>query len=510
MIMKKTKILLLIITIIASTLTFGACGNTENSEVTESIIAKFMELTEIPRPSHHEKEVSDFLKSWAEGQDFEVVQDKANNLIIEVPATNGMEGKPLVILQGHTDMVFAQADGENLDPLTTKIEIVNDGKTLKSDGKTSIGADDGIGIAIMECIAEGMMEHGPLRLIFTTDEEDEMSGATALDTKYINDADYIINIDNENEGEILISSASGVNFEFSSKLTSQKASMDCGMKISLTGLTGGHSGLEIDKGRINGIIAMGEVLNCLKEEGINYELASIKAGSAANAIPTRVDATICVAQSDSVRVDEICSDIYENNFMKKHSETDPDMSIETNDSEIVKQVISTGDRDKILTFLSEKNNGVYTMSKVVDGLVESSTNLGIIDVSAKKFLANGLARSSDNKREAELVQMNKKLASKLGYNLDQQQTSKAWPAKKDNKLQELAVETYKNLFSEEPQVNAVHAGLECGYFAEGNPNANIISIGPTATDTHSIKECVDISTIGKVWSLIEGILTELN
>ena len=189
----KRRVLALML-IVALIFTLSGCdsskaeseGTTEDtSGITEKIIASFEELTEIPRPTYYEKEVSDFLKNWAENQGLEVVQDEANNIIAEVPATEGMEDKPLVVLQGHMDMVFAQKDGLYLDPLTTKIEVINDGKYLKSDGKTSLGGDDGIGVAIMECIAEGKMSHGPLRLIITTDEEQESTGAMNLDKKYL-------------------------------------------------------------------------------------------------------------------------------------------------------------------------------------------------------------------------------------------------------------------------------------------------------------------------------------
>lgn len=506
--MKKAKILILIFTLISSTLIFDACENAENSEITESVLTKFMELTEIPRPSKHEGKVSDFLKLWAEEHNFEVVQDDANNIIVEVPATEGMENKPLVILQGHMDMVFAQADGLDLDPLTTKIEVVNDGKTLATDGNTSLGGDDGIGVSIMECVAEGMMNHGPLRLIITTDEELGQTGVKTLDKKYIEDADYIINLDDEKEGEIVISSASGVDFKFTDKLSQTKPTGDKWVKISFIGLTGGHSGDEIHRGRMNGIIALGGMLQNIKKNNIDFQIASISGGNAINAIPTGVKAELCISENDYEKLNDVCNTFAEK-LKEKYSKTDPNFKLEISEIAESKQVVSTEDTDDILSFLLEKFDGVYTMSKEIDGLVESSSNLGIISVDSKSFMAEGMLRSSNIDKEKELIKMNRELASKIGYEIVQDSSSKAWPVKENNLLEKIAVKTYKELYSKDLDVVAIHAGLECGFFAEINPDANIISMGATLINPHSIKEYVEIESIEKVWKLLEGILAEV-
>lgn len=506
--MKKIKVLVLAAVLVTGMFSMNSCGKAETSEITNNVLEKFTELTQIPRPSKHEEQVSNFLKEWAEGQNFDVVQDEVNNLIIEVPATEGMEDKPLVVLQGHMDMVFAQADGLDLDPLTTKIEVVNDGETLASDGNTSLGADDGIGLAIMECVAEGKMNHGPLRIIITTDEEQGMTGAKALDTKYVKDVDYMINIDDDIAGEIVISSASGNNFTFSGKTTDEKPVGDMGVQIKLSGLTGGHSGNEIHEGRMNGILSLGNILQDLEKSNIDYEIVSISGGNATNAIPTGVKATLCISSSDYDKFSESCNNTVEK-LKEKYAETDPNTALEITEAKKPQKVISASDTEKIITFFKEKNDGVYTMSEIIDGLVESSTNLGMISVDTKNFSAQGMIRSSSKEKEKELLELNDSLASKLGYEIKNEAASMAWPAKKDNVLEKLAVESYKEIFSEDLDVIAIHAGLECGYFADINPNLNIISMGPNISDSHSITERIEISSIDKTWKLLEGILAEI-
>lgn len=506
--MKKIKIVFLAALILGSMLIFGGCGDKNDSEITESIIEKFMELTEIPRPTKYEKEVSDFLKNWANEQGLKVVQDDYNNLIIEVPATEGMEDKPLVILQGHMDMVFAQADNLDLDPLTTKIEVINDGKYLKSDGKTSLGGDDGIGVAIMECIAEGKMSHGPLRLIITTDEEQESTGAMNLDKKYLMDANYLINLDDEIEGEIVISSASASDYTFSARTVSKKPAGNLGVEIVLSGLTGGHSGDEIHKGRLNGILVWSEILEKLKNDGIGFEVSELSGGNASNAIPTGSRAILAINKTDYEKLEASCNSLFKT-LKERHLKTDPDMNISVSKVDIPDEVISASDTKKLYRFLSEKYNGVYTMSEEIEGLVESSTNTGIIEVNKSEIIIKGLLRSSSAARERELKELDRDLAKKLGYEIVIIDTSKAWPPKVDNILEKLAVKTYKDLFSKDINVCAIHAGLECGEFADKNPNISIIAMGPTITGPHTTKESIEIESIEKIWKLLEGILNSI-
>ena len=503
---KNILVILIAVALSVSVLSgFGVSEAESSYDINDKIIAKFAELTQIPRPSEHEQQVSDYLCSWAEKQGFPVIQDEWNNLIIDVPATEGMEDKPPVALQGHMDMVFAQKDGLELDPYTTVIQMKNDGKWLTSDGRTSLGADDGIGVAIIECVAEGEMAHGPLRILFTTNEENGCTGANNIDPQCVSGVEYMINLDDEEEGQIVISSASGVRFEYSCSLSPAAATGNMGVGLFLNGLTGGHSGDNIDKSRLNGIIAMGEFLSGLKKAQIDFELSSLSGGLAVNAIPTGAEAVLCIAKEDFEKLTAVCNDTL-NAFRSEHSDTDPDMALKITETELPGQVLSGADTDRVLGYLGEQFNGVYSMSRIIDGLVESSSNLGIIALEPTGFSAKGMLRSSDMGKQEELKKMNRKLAEKLQFELTEDVNAAPWPAKEDSRLQKIAEEAYRELFSAELNVIAIHAGLECGVFSQYNPEMDVIAMGPTLIAPHSVQETLEIETCGKVWALLESIL----
>lgn len=482
--------------------------NNSSGEVPDMVIEKFSELTQIPRPSRHEEQVSDYLKSWAEKQGFQVVQDENCNLIIDVPAVKGMEDKPFVALQGHMDMVFAQQNGLDLDPYSTVIQMKNDGKNLTSDGRTSLGADDGIGIAIMECVAEGKMAHGPLRLIITTNEEEGSVGVANLDPDSVRDVEYLINLDNEMEGQMVISSASAITFEYSRALTPDTPRGDMGITLSFDKLTGGHSGLNIDKGKMNGIMAMGEVLRNLKKNQISFELTSISGGDAPNAIPVSAKAVLCIAKDDYQKCYDCCNETV-NDLKTRYSETEPDMVFEIAETEKSEQVLSRDDTDLILEYMDQQFDGVYTMSEIIEGLVESSSNLGVITVEPTGFFATGMLRSSNAALEKELIEMDRALADTFQFECTTNAGTAPWPVKENNRLQKIAEEAYRDIFSKDLGVIAVHAGLECGAFARYNPEMDIISIGPNITAPHTVQEVAEIESIDKLWKFLEGILARV-
>lgn len=481
-----------------------------NSDITEKILAQFEELTKIPRPSHHEELVSNYLKKWAEDRNLDVVQDETNNIIIEVPATSGYESLPKVALQCHMDMVFAQKDGLNLDPLTTAVKSVNDGTYLRSDGNTSLGADDGIGVSMILCIADGKTEHGPLRLIITTDEEDAMSGVSNLDKKYITDIEYLINVDSETEGEACVSTACTDVSEFTKKYEPANLTKEKAYQIELKNLTGGHSGLEIDKNRLNGGMEMGEVLNEIQNNGIDFELKSLTGGTAKNAIMSSATSVICIDAADFEKLEAFINS-YRDGLKEKGASTDPDMELLLSETAFEDNfVLSENEKNSLLAFLKEYKNGIKTMSKYIDGLVECSSNLGIINANPSDFQALVMSRSSNDGREEEQLNEQTELAKALGFDITINHLGDAWEYKTDNKLESLVRESYKDLFGTDIKVLAVHAGLECGTFAKYNDRLNMIAIGPTIIEPHSINERIEISSIEKVWSLLADMLIKVN
>ena len=507
--MKKIALILAIIML----LSLAACGmqahaeQATDSDIDEMVISQFMELTKIPRPSHHEEKISEYLENWAKERGFEVTRDKVNNIIFDVPATEGMENKPMIGLQGHMDMVFAQKDGSNLDPLTTVINVVNDGTTLKSDGTTSLGADDGIGVAMILCIADGKMEHGPIRAIITTDEEDGMDGTFNLDPKYVQNIDYLINLDAEQEGQIIVSTAAGVLEEFTQEFTPCEPAKQQTVTIKLKGLTGGHSGVEIDKGRLNGAIAMGKLLSDLQAGGVDFELQSFNAGTAPNAIVTSATAVIRIDPEKLEEVKGFCA-TFEEDFLPQYKETDPNAVLEIDEADVPGKVMPEAGRDALIRFVTNVTNGVNSWDPVMEGLVESSSNLGIVKADAESLLVDTNIRSESAERLQELVDGQEELGGELGMAISYTKNADPWPYKEDNVLMEKAHEAYKKLFNCDMEEIAVHAGLECGTFAVYNENINMIAIGPTLHDPHTVNETLEIASVSKVWKLVEEIFAE--
>lgn len=508
--MNKKIISAVIFSALALCLLFAGCATKHDTDVSKAVIAQFEEFTKIPRPSLHEEKISDYLKNWAEERHYKVVQDEAHNIVFDVPATKGNEELPLVALQCHMDMVFAAKEGTDLDPLTTTINTVNDGTYLKSDGNTSIGADDGIGLAIVLCIADGKMDHGPLRVIVTTDEETSTTGVKKLDKKYYSDIDYLINVDSETEGEITVSTASCDSMVFTKEYSPAAGTKEQSYQITIKGLNGGHSGVDIDKGRLNGGIAIGRVLSELKENGIDFELQSVTGGTAGNAIISSAKAVICIDAADFEKTEKIVDECREA-FADEYGSADPDMELTIAEIEMQENdVLPENEKSAAIRFLTEIINGVNTMSPDIEGLVESSSNLGVLEISPTGFNAKVVLRSNSDAREEEILKSHEQLGEKLGYAIATSHDCDAWQYKNDNILEKLFCESYRKLFGTDINVVALHAGLECGKFASENDKLNMVSIGPTVLNPHTINEQVEITSIQKVWDLLKDVLISVS
>ena len=479
-----------------------------DSEIINIIVDNFIKISKIPRPSHHEEKISNYLMEWAKNQGFKPFQDKVNNVIFDVPASNGMEDKPLGMLQVHMDMVVAIQDGKMFDPLNDSINVIRDDLkgTLTSDG-TSLGGDDGIGIAIIMAIVEGKLDHGPLRIIITVDEEDGMTGANNIDPKWFSDAKFLINIDNEMANEVLVSTASGNSFTINKRVDFFKSSGTLTLNICLSNLKGGHSGMEIDKGRLNGIIGLTNFLKELDKDDIFYELATIEGGTAPNAIPTKASATIVINNSDKDIIEEKLKK-YSEYLNIKYQGIEEDIKCELGIADDLPKVVSREEKENIIKLVTEIIDGVYTMSKDIEDLVESSSNLGIIKLNKNGLELISLIRSSSIVKENEIVNKELTLAKECGYKTIIVKSTEAWPYNPNSKLVELTKKVYKEQNKEDIKVSATHAGLECGTFKKYKDDLDMISIGPNLTGGHTINETLWLKTIPITWHLLEGILKE--
>ena len=476
-----------------------------DEEIINIVVDNFMEISKIPRPSHYEEKISNYLVNWAREKGFDASQDSFYNVMFNVPATKGMEDKPLGILQVHMDMVVAVADGKTFDKLNDSIKVIrNDIKgTLTADG-TSLGADDGSGLAIVMAVAQGKMNHGPLRIIITSDEEDGMEGVLNINSSWLDGASYLINIDYEASNEVLVSTASGDNIQIQKNINYINATGNMAIKLEISNLKGGHSGVEIDTGRLNGVVALS---NFIKGLDVDYELSSFEGGTAMNAIPNKANTLLVINSNDKSKIEEKINK-YCNELKNKYKDIESDIKCTITQSSEIPMVVSKEEKDNFIKYISEINDGVYTWSSDMEGLVESSSNLGVAKLNKDGILLISMVRSSSPEKEKEICDKQLSLASLCGYQAKLIKSADAWKYDPNSKLLELTKKVYKEQNNEEIKVVAVHAGVECGTFKKIKPELDMISIGPDLKDGHTINETLYLDSIPKVWHLLEGILKD--
>lgn len=478
------------------------------SSALEITLKEFMAIAEIPRPSHHEEKIGAYLVEWAQKRGLTVEQDAIGDVIIDKPAAPGHERAPLVIIQAHMDMVCVAAEGVPFDPLKDPIKVINDGKTLRAKG-TSLGADDGIGVALaLYLLQDESLVHGPLRVILTVNEEDGMS-SIAMPDKYLDGA-YLINLDWEWLGSLCNSSAGGDFMAFTRKYKSMKADDTySALKIELSGLLGGHSGVDIHKGRVNAIVCISRLLQRLSDEQIRYQLNDFHGGQARNAIPASAEATISV-HPDSISEVYKTIKVYDNELKAAFGEIEPGMALRcTVPDERPSSVIPKEDADALFDLILTLPNGVHTMSPYVGGLVESSQNLGRLEHTKGELRLAAMARSCVPYRANELLAISSAVARAQGFTYEQGEHSPAWAVNPKSKLTPLTCQIYKELTGNDMVVEPVHGALECGAFYEKNPHLDMIAIGPSLFDVHTPKERCDLHSVQVTNDLVIGILERL-
>ncbi len=483
----------------------------KNDRIVDDIIEYFKLIAKVPRKSGNEKAVSDMLKEWAEERGFKVKQNKANDLIIDVPAAGGLEKAPLVALQAHMDMVCVAKEGKKFDFFKDPIRLVIDGKdgTMKADG-TTLGADDGIGVAMIMGIMDGKMPHGPIRAIFTTNEETGMDGALALKKEDLDGVKYLINIDSEESDTVTISSAADAILSVTRKVKTVKAENKHALQINLSGLHGGHSGTEIDRNYCNANIAMAQILKNLRKK-TKYELVYMRGGTADNAIPQKAEALIQIRKKDVDKVRKFVEK-QKKDIIDNYKEKNSKVELYTSRQTVSKKVLDKNLVKNTLKYILKCVNGVYTMSEDIKGLVESSSNLGQIRIGVDDFgfEIRHQARSSSSSKLKEIVKKQSKLAKQCKMSVEKERGSKAWPINKNSVLVKKICDVYRDQNGHKMKALAIHAGLECSVFADLKPDLDIASIGPDVVGAHSPEETLKLGSIIKIWKLLEGVLGSLS
>ncbi|MGL5347666.1 MAG: aminoacyl-histidine dipeptidase [Peptostreptococcaceae bacterium] len=465
----------------------------------------FEEISQIPRGSGNEKAISDYLKSFGENLGLETIQDDALNVIIRKPATKGYENCPGVILQGHMDMVCEKNKGTNHDFEKDSIKLRIEDDMIYATG-TTLGADNGIAVAMgLAVLASNDLDHPPVEVLITTDEEAGMSGAMALDGSLLK-GQYIINLDSEEEGFLLVSCAGGVTATSSVKATYTDVSSDKqALLIEIKGLLGGHSGMDIIKQRANSNILMGRLLNSLC---VKYDLAKIEGGSKNNAIPRECEAVILVDKNDVAKAKECISSISET-FKKEFSTSDPGIVVECKDTTVNKTLTCEASAN-VVKLLNLIPNGIQSMSMDIKGLVESSTNLGVVRTNSDDVTFECAVRSSVGTLKDAITNKMDLLANTLDGSFKLESSYPAWEYAKGSKLEEICISTYEKLTGNKPTIMAIHAGLECGLLLDKMPHAQAISLGPNMYEVHTPNEHLSISSTENTWNYLVAILKSMN
>ncbi len=468
----------------------------------------FKQVCQVPRPSKKEEKIVAFLKEFGEKHRLETHVDEAGNVLIKKPATKGYENRKTVVLQSHMDMVCDKNAGVEHDFLKDPIEVVVDGEWMRANG-TTLGADNGIGVATeLAVLAADDIEHGPIECLFTVDEETGLTGAFSLKSGFMN-GDILLNLDSEDEGELFIGCAGGVRTE--ATFTYTPIEVPAGyffFKVSLRGLTGGHSGDDINKERANANKVMNRFLYQLAEKYDLY-LCSVKGGSLHNAIPREAEAVCAVPMADkeNVRVD---LNVFVAEIEDEFSQTEKNIEMTLASETPQPLAIDKDTTRNLLNAVHAVHNGVLAMSQDIPGLVETSSNLAAIKmVDGNHIVITSSQRSSILSARKNMSDTVKAVFELAGASVDVGEGYPGWKPNPDSEILKLAVEAYRDLFHEEPKVKAIHAGLECGLFLEKYPSLDMVSFGPTLRGVHSPDERMLIPTVDKYWKHLLEILKRI-
>ena len=482
-------------------------NNTLDSLQPAAVWKYFGELMNIPRPSKHEAKVSAFLQDFGRKLGFETLADEVGNVLIRKPAAPGYENAPRVCLQAHMDMVCEKNGDKEFDFLTQPIQAYVEDGWLVGDG-TTLGADDGIGVAAaMAVLADNTLQHGPLECLFTVDEETGLTGAANLHTDWLK-SEILLNFDDEDEGEYCIGCAGGIDPTVDIDYTPRPVPAgESSYRIKVSGLTGGHSGDDINRGRGCAIKILNRILwNATEHHKIG--LARIDGGNLRNAIAREAWADIVVAHEHEVAFKQMVND-FADHIRFEFRTTEPNLQISLEPIEEPKCLIDRPTQYNLLNALYACAHGVLAMSREIENFVETSTNLASVKMDGRQIHIATSQRSSVESAKFAAAQKIESTFRMIGAHVSHGDGYPGWTPNPDSKVLKVGVETYKRMFGHDPVVRAIHAGLECGLIGEKYPDMDMISYGPTLRGVHAPGEKIEIRTVEMFWNLTCEILRNL-
>ena len=465
----------------------------------------FYELTQIPRPTYHMEEITRFMVSFGKELGLETIQDEVGSVLIRKPATPGMEDRKTVTLQAHLDMVPQKNASVKHDFEKDPIDAYIDGDWVTAR-ETTLGADNGIGVALaMSVLADNTLKHGPIEALFTIDEEQGMDGAFGLKPNFLK-GDILLNCDSEKEGELYVGCAGGATMEISFQFKEDMyiPEGDMAVKVSLGGLKGGHSGVDIHLGRANANKLM---FRFLKEAVSDYgaRLSEVEGGNLTNAIPREAYAIVTIPGDNVEALWELVAD-YQDMFREEYKGVEENISFVAEMVDLPKTLIPEEIQDDFINAIEGCQNGVISMVHDFPGTVESSSNLAIVRTSNELIDVKILVRSSSESRKMQVCSSLESIFSLAGGKVEETGPYNGWQPNIDSPILKAMSATYKEMFGKEAAVKVMHAGLECGIIQGNYPNMDMISIGPDIEHPHSPDERVNIASVQKIYDLIVATL----
>ncbi len=470
----------------------------------EILWQRFYEISQIPRPSKKEEKVVQYLRDFAEQHNLEMKEDKVGNIVMKLPAKSGYEKAPTVVLQGHVDMVAEKNKGTEHDFEKDPIELIRDGEWIKANG-TTLGSDNGIGVAAgLAVVSDNEVVHGPLELLFTIDEETGMTGVNNLEPGFI-EGKTLLNMDSEEDGAFYVGCAGGQDTVgyFDIHTTDCTKTFEA-YEVIVSGLKGGHSGLDIQEGRANAIKLLARFLTKLHD--VSFEVADISGGSKRNAIPREAEALLMIDPRDEVQL-KTHAQKFKEEAAQEFRTVDPKLDIQINKKEeFSEKVFSREFTKKLVDLLLALPHGIIAMNQDIPGLVETSTNLATLSKEDGK-LRIGTSQRSSTESAKEYISSSVVAAFSLAEaEVNVGDGYPGWKPNMDSKLLETSKNVYKEKYNSDPEIKAIHAGLECGILGNKYPGLDMISFGPTIENAHSPDERVNIKDVEKFYDLLKGIL----
>ncbi|MCG7488661.1 aminoacyl-histidine dipeptidase [Vibrio sp. Of14-4] len=479
--------------------------HSEVSGLSPSIVWQFFDkICSIPHPSKHEEALAQYIVNWAKEQNLDVRRDPVGNVFIKKPATPGMEHKKGVVLQAHIDMVPQKNEDTDHDFAKDPIQPYIDGEWVTAKG-TTLGADNGMGMAsCLAVLASNDIKHGPLEVLLTIDEEAGMTGAFGLEAGWL-EGEILLNTDSEQEGEVYMGCAGGVDGEISFDI--QREAVPSGYtthQLTLKGLKGGHSGCDIHTGRGNANKLIARFLAGHAQE-LDLRLVEFRGGTLRNAIPREAFVTVAIPSDNESKLSDLF-DAYTKQIQQELGKTETSIISLNQKVECTQEVIAIADQQRFIAALNACPNGVIRMSDDIEGVVETSLNVGVISTQENTIKILCLVRSLIDSGRSQVESMLRSIAELANANIEFSGAYPGWKPDPDSEIMSIFREMYQGIYGHKPNIMVIHAGLECGLFKKPYPNMDMVSFGPTIKFPHSPDEKVKIDTVALYWEQMVALL----